>query len=456
MNRSEDTAPQGEGQGQSGSDGPRSSRRRRPSRFSLALIIVAVVLSASAIAVITYTRSSMASGTAGAPHTPTTMSLTAAGSSADAVAVQPIAKTVTVTPSPSTTVRPSTAPSAGTSTASSDTPDMATLYGEVQSGVVRIESMGCADGGVGTGFLISPTLVATVEHVVDDAVTIDLISGERHIAGTVVGSDPIRDLALVRASEPIVGYHFHFSATPSSVGDPVIAIGFPLGGPKTLSHGVVSGTDRQADIDGVSRSGMTQTDAPLNPGNSGGPLLDPHGAVVGLVDAGDPDANGIALAVPAAQAAPAVHEWAGSPDNQAPADCDSPQGQPPQDETVPAPSAASNPPVTGDLGLDVPMSQPACDGSVAVFLKASTTPGKYQSEVSAALRRYPGSQYLRTDQSCPSLAQSVNGNPIYAVYFLTTEDQACEVIANAHTLGAGDAYGRRLDYTSPAASQIRC
>lgn len=193
---------------------------------------------------------------------------------------------------------------------------------------MRIEVLGCGSSQkIGTGFLLSPTMIATVDHVVSDAVVVSLVDGAQHTTGTVVGHDPHTDLALVRAAEPINGFHFHFSAAPPQVGDQVAAVGFPIGDPITLTQGNISGLDRTFTLDdGSSRSGMIETDAALNPGNSGGPLMEPDGSVVGLVDAQLTNANGIAYAVPASQARPALSTWATAPSPVAASQCDTPTG----------------------------------------------------------------------------------------------------------------------------------
>ncbi|MCF8590476.1 serine/threonine-protein kinase [Gordonia liuliyuniae] len=71
----------------------------------------------------------------------------------------------------------------------------------------------------------------------------------------------------------------------------------------------------------------------------------------------------------------------------------------------------------GDLGLSTPISTPPCDGRTVTIVYSATAPGAYAREVGDTLARYPGSKYLRTDQSCASLRRSSDGNPIYAVYF---------------------------------------
>jgi serine protease Do len=219
--------------------------------------------------------------------------------------------------------------------------DFATIYKQERSGVIRIETLSCGAGGIGTGFLLSPTLLATVNHVIDQSVVISLIDGAQRATGTVVGSDPTRDLALVRADRPLTGYHFHFSTTPANVGDPVAAIGFPIGDPITLTHGDISGLNRKITVEGnpAPQTGMIETDTPINPGNSGGPLLDGSGAVIGLIDAANTNANAIGYAVPASQAAPADQQWSAHPLAQPPATCPNPLGPSQAQPNVPSPGS---------------------------------------------------------------------------------------------------------------------
>jgi hypothetical protein len=203
---------------------------------------------------------------------------------------------------------------------------------------VRIETVGCSDAGVGTGFLLSPRLVATVAHVVDQAVVVSLVAGGQRSTGTVIGLDREHDLALVRADSPIRGYHFRTSPEPPRVGDPVAAIGFPIGDPMTLTEGHISGLDRSITIDGVARTGLVETDTAINPGNSGGPLIAADGSVVGLVDAKRTDASGIGYAVPSGLAGRRDRRWAEEPQMVAGAQCSDPLGPEQADITVPAPT----------------------------------------------------------------------------------------------------------------------
>ena len=109
----------------------------------------------------------------------------------------------------------------------------------------------------------------------------------------------------------------------------------------------------------------------------------------------------------------------------------------------------------GDLGLSVPMSRPACDGTGIVILGSVTTPGRYREGVAAALSKFPGASYLRTDMSCPSLRQADDeGDPIYAIYQVAgrTSGEVCAAVVAA----GGSAYGRWLDYSSDPSEKISC
>lgn len=109
----------------------------------------------------------------------------------------------------------------------------------------------------------------------------------------------------------------------------------------------------------------------------------------------------------------------------------------------------------GDLGLGMPMSKPSCDGQGIIVLGSVTTPGMYAAGVQMLLDAHPGSFYLRTDQTCPSLrAANDEGNPIYAVFIPggTTQSQVCAAVHKA----GGNAYGKWLDFTTDPAYVIPC
>jgi hypothetical protein len=221
---------------------------------------------------------------------------------------------------------------------------LAKLVASTQSGVIRIEANGCGSQDIGTGFLIGPQLVATVEHVVDGANSISLLQNGKIVAiGTVIGDDPVRDVALVRANTSLTGHVFELQSARSALGTSVAALGFPLGLPLTVTQGDVSGLDRTIPIDGTNRRDLIQTDAAVNPGNSGGPLLSvDNGRVVGLIDLGTTEANGVAFAVSAQVAVPLLQGWTASPQATPQQLC----GQPSQTAPSPASTTTTIPPAT--------------------------------------------------------------------------------------------------------------
>ncbi|GAA1482800.1 hypothetical protein GCM10009624_32400 [Gordonia sinesedis] len=119
--------------------------------------------------------------------------------------------------------------------------------------------------------------------------------------------------------------------------------------------------------------------------------------------------------------------------------------------TAPPPAPARG---AGDLGLATPITRPACNGTGIVVVGNATNPGTYASEIQGILDNYSGASYLRTDQSCPSLRQSLNGNPIYAVYYVAGQstEQVCALRAR---LG-GDVYGKWLDTSTDPNFIIPC
>ncbi|MGV0838352.1 protein kinase domain-containing protein [Mycolicibacterium thermoresistibile] len=129
-----------------------------------------------------------------------------------------------------------------------------------------------------------------------------------------------------------------------------------------------------------------------------------------------------------------------------------PAPTPPPRAPVPPPRQAAP---NADLGLTQPMSRPSCNGQGIVVLGSVTTPGRYAEGVQRLLAAHPGSSYLRTDQTCPSLrAATEAGNPIYAVYRPAgyTRAQVCVAVRSA----GGDAYGKWLDYTNSPDHRVQC
>ncbi len=177
------------------------------------------------------------------------------------------------------------------------------VYRSVSPSVVLID----AGDRTGSGFLVDARgHVVTNAHVVGDRTAVDVDLGGRRVQATVRGVEPSVDVAVLTLKESqgdVPPLRFGDSAAVR-IGDPVVAIGSPFGLNGSLSSGIVSGLRRQIDSpNGYAIQGVIQTDAALNPGNSGGPLLDMDGRVVGMATqiATESGTNeGIGFAVPSA------------------------------------------------------------------------------------------------------------------------------------------------------------
>jgi S1-C subfamily serine protease len=169
-------------------------------------------------------------------------------------------------------------------------------------------------GGSGSGVLISPDGYAlTNSHVVGGRkkLTATISEGDR-LDAEVVGDDPATDLALIRIAARELPYAKLGDSGALRVGQLVIAVGNPLGLESTVSTGVVSALGRWLRAqDGRPIEQVVQHTAPLNPGNSGGPLVDSRGLVVGINTAIVAMAQGLGFAVPADTAKWVISELAG-------------------------------------------------------------------------------------------------------------------------------------------------
>ena len=162
-----------------------------------------------------------------------------------------------------------------------------------------------ARGGAGSGAVVTPDgYVLTNEHVVQNVqeARVAFVDG-RSVPAVVVGRDPATDLAVLRAQAASLPYANLSATTAPRVGQLVVAVGNPLGFESTVSAGVISALGRSLrSRQGRLIEGIVQHTAALNPGNSGGPLVDSRGRVVGVNTAIIAMAQGIGFAVPAATA----------------------------------------------------------------------------------------------------------------------------------------------------------
>jgi putative serine protease PepD len=171
--------------------------------------------------------------------------------------------------------------------------DARTLAAAVTPSVVSIEVTTRTGGGTGSGSIYSSSssesFIITNNHVVADAATsgtidVELLNGEVYPA-TIVGRDVAYDIAVIKIKFGNLPAIKLGDSTKVSVGDPVIAIGSPLGLASTVTSGIISAINRPVITGSTgleSYVNAIQTDAAINPGNSGGALIDASGKLIGV------------------------------------------------------------------------------------------------------------------------------------------------------------------------------
>ena len=156
--------------------------------------------------------------------------------------------------------------------------------------------------GIGSGVIVdSAGYIVTNNHVIDQVseITVKLSDGTPIHDVRVIGRDPLTDLAVLKLEGgPYVAAQWGDS-DDLETGDAVLAVGNPYGLDRTVTSGIISATGRRARISPLAHQDFLQTDAAVNPGNSGGPLVDMNGEVVGINTAIYGEQNlGISFAIP--------------------------------------------------------------------------------------------------------------------------------------------------------------
>jgi putative serine protease PepD len=197
------------------------------------------------------------------------------------------------------------------------------IYKRASAGVVAIKAVTPQGGAEGTGIVLNDKgLILTNDHVVAGATSLSVAangSSSATTSATLVGEEANEDLALIKLDPSGLGLKPLTLASTKTVqvGDSVYAIGSPYGLQETLTRGIVSALGRTISApDGAKITGAIQTDAALNPGNSGGPLLDEEGQVVGVnsqiasdaasVGGSQPGSTGVGFAISSDTVAQAV------------------------------------------------------------------------------------------------------------------------------------------------------
>ena len=179
----------------------------------------------------------------------------------------------------------STSPAVATTPISTSTAGLAAVVKNVQPSIVTVTVDGDNQTSLGSGVVVgSDGLILTNNHVITSQGTVSVrLSSGKTVPAKVVATDTTHDLALVQATGLSGLTPVTFGTNSSvAVGDTVLAFGAPLGLENTVTSGIVSAVDRSVDTGTEKLTGLFQTDAAINEGNSGGALVDTSGHVIGI------------------------------------------------------------------------------------------------------------------------------------------------------------------------------
>lgn len=205
--------------------------------------------------------------------------------------------------------------------------DVRTIAALITPSVVSVKVVSSAGSGSGSGWVYrtsgGQTFIVTNNHVVESAATaggsigIETSTGEQ-MSATLVGRDPIYDIAVLRVKSTQFNPITIGNLNKVAVGDPVVAIGSPLGLASTVTTGIISALNRPVVTGGLTSESSVnaiQTDAAINPGNSGGALLDGDARIIGINSAiatlssgGASGSIGLGFAIPINEAKRVIDE----------------------------------------------------------------------------------------------------------------------------------------------------
>jgi serine protease Do len=212
---------------------------------------------------------------------------------------------------------------AGVAVLNSTSLSLADVVAKANASVVTISvtstsgARGQQVSGVGSGIIVGANgVILTNDHVVSGATTIEVaLPDGKTVAGTVAGVSTTTDLAIVKVDATGLTAATLGNSGTLQVGQTVVAIGDPLGQfADSATAGIVSGLNRTITVENETLTGLVQTDASVNGGNSGGPLIDASGNVVAVVTASSSAAQGISFAIPISAASSMIAQaLAGQP-----------------------------------------------------------------------------------------------------------------------------------------------